>query len=128
MDTDEFDKLPASMAETLPVKNRGKGRPPGRKNNKTLVREKKLLLEVEKHATAISNIDPMDPLAVMENVMASRFRSGDLAGALAAARELAPYRAAKLSSIAPDSVPLSEDLLPDPPPTPDQRGPDRPIL
>ena len=59
--------------------------------------------------------------------MASRFRAGDIAGAASIAKELAPYRAAKLSSIAPDSQPLAIDLLPDPPAQPDEIGPELPL-
>ena len=99
----EYESLPASNITTLPVTKRegGPGRPPGKKNYKTIAREKKLLLEIEKQAAAMSNIDLTDPLAVLEHCMASRFRAGDLAGAAAVAKELAPYRASKLATTAP---------------------------
>lgn len=119
--------MDTEQPQAPPFSRRGKGRPRGRKNDKTIIREKKLLLEIEKQRAATSNIDPTDPLAVMEHVMAAHFRSGNLPAALAAARELAPYRAAKLSSIAPDSQPLAEDLLPDPPAQPDEIGPEVPL-
>ena len=68
MDT-EYENLPASSPGTLPAEKRkgGPGRPPGKRTTKRLLREK-LLLEIEKQAAAISNIDVMDLIAVLEHL------------------------------------------------------------
>jgi hypothetical protein len=59
--------------------------------------------------------------------MHAYMRAGNLDKAVACARELGPYQRSKMASAAPESVPLPQDLEPDPPAQPDEIGPEVPL-
>jgi hypothetical protein len=96
------------------------GRPPGRKNDKTLDKERRIRREMAKVKDTLSDaeIDAMDATDVMRFVMHSYLRSQNFAGAASIARDLAPYQKPKVASMS-SETPLPEDLEPDAPAEPD---------
>jgi hypothetical protein len=59
--------------------------------------------------------------------MSVYLRSGNFAAAAGIAKELAPYQRSKMASTAPESLPLPQDLQPDPPAVGDEEPPPHPI-
>jgi hypothetical protein len=107
----------------------GSGRKVGTLNKSTLARQKAVANQVEAALAAIPDdkIDGMTAVGVMETAMHGFLRAGNVLAAVSIARDLAPYQASKHATVVPiQAVPV--DLLPDPPPTPDEPGPPTPIL
>jgi hypothetical protein len=96
----------------------------------TLERQRNLLREIEAALASMpaEQIDGMDSVQILEYAMRAYMRAGNLDKAVMVAKELGPYQRSKMSSTTGDSVPLPEDLQPDPPPTPDSEGPEHPVL
>ncbi len=110
-------------------KRRGAGRPPGRKNSKTIARELSVdtaVADVLKRLTG-DEIEHLSATAVMHIAMVTLVKAGNLVGAVAVAKELAPYTTPKMSSILPIPV-LPADLEPDEPCQPDEPGPTNPVM
>jgi hypothetical protein len=74
------------------------GRQPGSCNRKTQERQQLYDEAVLTAALTPEQTAELDALQVMRAVMVANYRAGNLGGALAAARELAPYTHARLSS------------------------------
>lgn len=107
----------------------GPGRPPGRKNNATLDKERRIRREMAKAQDELSleQIESMDAVDTMQFVMRHYLRAANYAGAASIARDLASFQRPKISSTTAD-VPLPSDMEADPIPTPDEEGPENPIL
>ncbi len=73
------------------------------------------------------HIAAADPFEAMKFALRAYWRAGNLPGIVAVAKELMPYTMPKLSS-AESSVPIPDDLLPDPEPAGDEPGPKSPIV
>jgi hypothetical protein len=107
---------------------KGAGRPRGARNKTTIAREsalKEAWAETYKNMTAeqVSNLQPLDVMLIS---MRLEFSKGDHMKAAIIAEKCASYCHAKKSAEA-IPLPLPEDLLPDPPATPDEPGPPDPI-
>jgi hypothetical protein len=107
----------------------GAGRPKGHKNKKTLQRELMANQAIDDVLAKLSpdDIEKLLPLDVMILAMSTMLKAGNLLAAAAVAEKAAPYCHSKLAS-AEILRPLPEDLEPDPIPTPDQPGPENPLL
>ena len=107
----------------------GSGRKVGTLNKSTIARHKLVAQEVEAALAAVPDdkIDGMTAVDVMQTAMHGFLRSGNVLAAVAIARDLAPYQTSKHATVVPlTQVPV--DLLPDPPPDPDEPGPAHPRL
>ena len=107
----------------------GAGRPPGRKNKRTLEREYAAKNAIDETLARLTGeeIERLKPLDIMILAMHLMLKSGNLMGAASVAEKAAPYIHAKIASWMPDT-PLPEDLVGDPKPQPDEPGPENPIL
>lgn len=74
------------------------GRTRGTLNHATRLRQQALANATIAAALTPEQITELTPLEVMRAIMRNRFHAGDYDGALAAAKEAAPYVHAKLSS------------------------------
>jgi hypothetical protein len=77
------------------------GRKVGSRNKKTVLREQQLQdaqLAAGLPVRLLDHLEGLTPLAIMQAVMRQRYAVGDYLGALAAAREAAPYVHARLTS------------------------------
>ncbi len=107
----------------------GSGRPKGRLNDKTIARQQSINAAIERALSQLSEseIKQLSPLEVMGLAMHLMLESRDLTGALAAAKELAPYLHSRMGSNPPLPI-MPEELLPDPAPQPDDDSPAEPVL
>src|SRR5580692_9858011 len=98
----------------------GAGRKPGSRNKATRAREEAAQRTVstvlERLNMDTSNFTPLECLLLCMHV---KLQAGDLSGAAAAAREAAPYCHPKVATSVPSPV-TPEDLMSDPPATPDE--------
>jgi hypothetical protein len=107
------------------------GRPPGRKNNDTLAKEKatqEAIDTVTKDLTP-AEIEKLTPLAVILMAMRAEVTAGDLRAAASIGEKALAYMHARKAAELPQSLGLPWELRPDgpngddPPPTPDEPGP-----
>ena len=105
------------------------GRPPGSPNKATIRRElaASTAIDLVLSQLAPGQAEKLTPIEVMSLAMSALLTSGNLMGAVAVAEKLAPYVHAKVATMVPATV-TALDLLPDPPPTPDEPGPPQPRL
>jgi hypothetical protein len=119
------------MANSSPNTNglNRNGRPRGSRNKNIIEREfeaKARVVAVARGLTSQS-ITKMKPLEIMLAIMHACIASGDLMAAVSVAEKAAPYCHPKFGAAAPEQL-LPLELMADPPPTPDEPGPDKPIL
>jgi hypothetical protein len=120
--TEENTTKPAKSRRGGPRPN--SGRPAGSKNIRTIQKEQRLKREVETALAVASSeeIDQMSAVQVMDIAMKTFMKAGNLERAVHVAERLAPFQSAKIASQVYD-VPLPEDMLPMPTPTPDEPCP-----
>ena len=107
----------------------GAGRPAGSPNRATIARElaASTAIDLVLSQLAPGQAEKLTPIEVMSLAMSALLSSGNLMGAVAVAEKLAPYVHAKVATMVPATV-TAIDLLPDPPPEPDEPGPAQPRL
>lgn len=103
-----------------------KGRKPGATNLKTRAQEAMQRAAAASLAAGVAELATMTPLDCLLAIMRASFAAGDLQTARQAAESAAGYCHARRSPVA-DDVSIPPELQADPPPTPDQEGPERPI-
>ena len=105
-----------------------KGRKPGAKNRSTVAREMLASEAVQILAEKLTPdaINDLTPLEVLLAVMQTKFQAGDLMSAANVAEKAAPYVHMRKGGAAGEN-PIPPELLPDPPATPDEPGPENPV-
>lgn len=103
---------------------KGAGRPKGAKSARTIARERRIRQAVQDALAEAPSpeIEEADPFTALEFALRTYWRSGDLAGMVAVAKEMLPYTRPKMASAEP-VAPLPADLEPDPEPVPDEPVP-----
>jgi hypothetical protein len=102
------------------------GRPVGRRSTSTIKREAALKAALKEMLGELTpaQIRTIEPLSVLLWTMRASLAQGDLTTAAAIARQAADFCHSKMPVNTP-SMPLPEDLEPDPVPEPDEEGPER---
>jgi len=105
------------------------GRKPGAKNRSTVAREMATAAVMAALTDKLTpdEISSLTAVQIMTMVMISEFKSGNYMNAATVAEKLAPYTTPRVAAAALGQE-IPNDLLPDPPATPDEPGPEHPVL